>query len=73
MNIRQWVTSLRALDPETLELKLWAGPTVPGLSMEDAQDWCGSNGMGYLKVTGELVSEFGEEGRETDYEAAQSN
>jgi hypothetical protein len=73
MNIRKWVTSLRAIDPETNELKTWAGPRVPGLNMEDAQGWCVLNGMGYLTVTGELVCEIDAEGRETDYELEQAN
>lgn len=73
MDVRRWVTVLRAQDPETKEMKTWAGPTVPGLSMEDAQHWCGRNGMGYLKVTGELVAEVDEDGRETDYESVRAN
>ena len=73
MEVRQWVTSLRAVDPQTRELKTWAGPRVPGLTMEDAQSWCACNGMGYLTVTGELIAEIDSEGRETDYELVRSN
>jgi hypothetical protein len=41
--------------------------------MEDAQIWCARNGMGYLTVTGELIAEIDEDGRETDFELARSN
>jgi hypothetical protein len=73
MEVRRWVTFLKALDPETLELKTWAGPTVPGISLDDAQAWCELNGFGYLKVTGELVAEIDEQGREIDYESLRAN
>jgi hypothetical protein len=73
MNIRLWSTVLRAVDPETMELKTWGGPNVPGLSLEDAQRWCWQNGMGYLRVIGELAAEIDENGCETDHESIRAN
>ena len=73
MEVRRWVTFLKAVDPETMELKTWGGPNVPGLSLEDAQRWCWQNGMGYLRVIGELAAEIDENGCETDHESIRAN
>ncbi len=39
-------------------MKTYLGPTVQGISYEDAQHYCENNGLGYCKVTGILVSEI---------------
>lgn len=37
--------------------KQFQGPHVPGTSLEDAQRYCNEHGMGYCRVTGELIAE----------------
>ena len=56
MNI--YLTELRAEDPKSGHLKTWCGPNVPGITIADAQAYCERNGMGYLKVIGELLAEI---------------
>ena len=36
---------------------VWSGPKVPGISFEDAQNYCEANGLGYCTVTGEFIGE----------------
>lgn len=53
-----YVTELNAIDPRDGQLKNWCGPNVPGISFEDARWYCDNNGLGYLRVVGELVAEI---------------
>lgn len=52
-----WITEIKAIDPQSGELKTWGGDNVIALSHEDAQQWCNDN-KGYLKVIGELIAEI---------------
>lgn len=54
---RWYVTEIKAIHPIRNEIALFGGPTVPGISFEDAQAYCNNN-IGYCKVIGELVSEI---------------
>lgn len=54
----KFTTSIKALDPQTGELKTWCGPHVPGISFNDAEVYCQNNGLGYCKIEGVLVSEI---------------
>lgn len=45
-------TKIMALIPGTNELVEWAGPLIPGISIEDANDYCYRNGLGYCEITG---------------------
>lgn len=36
----------------------FSGVNVPGISIEDAQQWCDDNGLGFLEVDALLVSEI---------------
>lgn len=56
--MRYWVTTVRAIDPNDKELKDFAGPNVPGLNREDAEKYCQKNGLGYLRIEGELIEEI---------------
>lgn len=56
--MKLYVTEIKAIKPSTGELTTYGGPNVPGISFEDAQDYCENNGLGYCKVVGELVSEI---------------
>lgn len=56
--MRQWVTEIRAIDPITGELKEYMGPNVLGINLQDAEYFCQNNGLGYCKVTDELIAEI---------------
>lgn len=53
-----YVTEIKAICPKTGELKTYCGQNVPGISFEDAQNYCENNGLGYCKVIGLLVAEI---------------
>lgn len=55
--MKQWTTEISAHDPATSVLKVWCGPHVPGISLQDAQQYCNDHGLGYCKVSGQLISE----------------
>ena len=66
--MRFFTTELLAIDPVDGILKTWQGPHVQAISFDDAKQYCNSEGMGYLRVTGILVKEVDEETGETiDY------
>lgn len=52
-----YLTELRAICAVDGYLKTFVGPKVPGISFWDAENYCQMNGLGYCKVTGELISE----------------
>jgi hypothetical protein len=56
--MKLWCTEIEAKDPFTGQLKKWCGPEVPGICHNDAERYCQDNGLGYCKVTGELVAEI---------------
>jgi hypothetical protein len=67
-NMRFFTTELQAIDPTDGKLKTWQGPHVQAISFADAEAYCNSEGMGYLKVTGILLKEVDDETGETiDY------
>lgn len=53
-----YVTIIEAVCVQDGELKWFAGPHVPGISFEDAQNYCFTHGLGYCKVYGLLVAEI---------------
>jgi hypothetical protein len=71
--MKKWCTELRAIDPKDGELKTWCGPIVEGLTQGLAEKWCQENGLGYLKIAGELVAEVDWEGNVIDHELPQQN
>lgn len=54
MATKTYLTEVRAICPKTGELLSWAGARVPGISPQDAQNYCDKNGLGYCKVIGVL-------------------
>ena len=50
-----YTTEIKAINPKTGEICIWAGPYVPGLSFSDAADYCQANGLGYCDVVGEFI------------------
>jgi len=55
--MKLFTTQIKAIDPRDGKLKTYSGQHVPGLSFEDAEMYCQQNGLGYCKVTGELITE----------------
>lgn len=53
-----FVTELKAIDPKDGILKTWTGPNVPGVSIDTAEQYCQENGLGYLTVLGQLLTEI---------------
>ena len=53
--MKLYTTILRAINSEG-ELRAFCGQHVEGISINDAQDRCQKNGLGYLVVTGELIA-----------------
>lgn len=49
-----YVTEIQAIDPETGELKVYAGPKIQADNMHEAKEYCKNNGLGYCKVLGVL-------------------
>lgn len=56
--MKQWVTEIKAIDPVDGEMKTWGGPTVPGISLRFAKEYCQNNGLGYCKVIGQLIAQI---------------
>lgn len=72
--MKKWLTEIEALDGRTGEFKKWGGPNVPGLTAQDATEYCHDNGLGYCKVIGELIAEVDlDTSQITDYEQQQLN
>jgi hypothetical protein len=53
-----YTTLIQAISPITGELTLYAGPNIPGISFNDAREFCERNGLGYCKVDGLLEAEI---------------
>ncbi len=53
--MRYFTTELRAINVENGELCTFRGQLIEAISFQDAKDYCNENGLGYLKITGELV------------------
>ncbi|GAA4778961.1 hypothetical protein GCM10023231_02010 [Olivibacter ginsenosidimutans] len=56
--MKKWVTEIIAMDPDTNELKKWLGPYITAPTWQDAEIYCQENGLGYCKISGQLISEF---------------
>lgn len=53
-----YTTTIKAITPGTNKLTTYVGPHVPGISFEDAENYCKHNGLGYCEVTGKLIAEI---------------
>jgi hypothetical protein len=53
--LKLWATTIEAIDPQTGELKIYAGAYVPGKTKHEAQQYCFENGLGFCEVIGVLV------------------
>lgn len=54
-----YTTELKAIDPLSGELKTFCGPHIPAVSWTNAEEFCQERGFGYLRITGQLISEIG--------------
>jgi|WetSurMetagenome_2_1015567.scaffolds.fasta_scaffold1115843_1 hypothetical protein len=52
--MRHFTTEIEAINQETGELCTFRGPIVHEISYLNAYNYCQCNGLGYLKITGEL-------------------
>ena len=52
-----YTTIIKAVDPQTGELKTWGGPNIPALTRKGARKYCDTHGLGYCEVSDKLVSE----------------
>lgn len=55
-----FVTEIVAYHPFTGELCKWMGPYIEAPGHDDAQRFCEQNGLGYCKVSGQLIQEIGQ-------------
>jgi len=53
-----FITSIEAIDPETNELKVWAGPSIVAKSWDSAEKYRVENGLGYCKIVGMAIAEI---------------
>jgi len=55
--MKTFTTLIKAVNQKTGELQYFAGQNVQAETIEDAQEYCNKNGLGYCKVDGEFISE----------------
>lgn len=53
-----YTTSIQAICPQSGKIKTYCGPHVPGISFEDAEEYCEMNELGYCQIEGLLVAEI---------------
>jgi hypothetical protein len=53
-----YITKIKARSPIDGTMTEYHGPHVPGNSIEEAQEYCEQNGLGYCWVDDELISEI---------------
>ncbi len=56
--VKTFTTEIEAIDPIDGVLKTWSGQNIEAGSIDEAIDFCQNNGLGYLKITDELVAEI---------------
>jgi len=57
MNI--YLTEIRAVSPYSKEICIWGGPNISAKTVQEAQNYCNSHGLGYCRVIGKLVDVIG--------------
>lgn len=68
-----YTTEIKAICPITGDLKLWGGPNVQAITIEDAENYC-KNNLGYCRVTGLLIMEIeSENGSSIDFDLPKLN
>ncbi len=54
-----YTTTIKAIDPQTGEMKTWGGPNIPAITRKGARKYCDTHGLGYCEVSDKLVAEIG--------------
>lgn len=55
---KTYLTEIKAICPKTGVLKTYSGQNIKAITQKFAEEYCELNGLGYLKVIGELVAEI---------------
>lgn len=50
--MREWVTQILAVNPQTGMLCSYGGPLVPGRTQAEAETYLQENGLGYCHIVG---------------------
>lgn len=53
-----FTTEIIAYDPKDHRYKKWSGPNIPADTFEEAEQFVQKYGLGYCKVTGQLIEEI---------------
>ena len=53
--MKVWTTEILAIDTNG-EIVLYRGPNIEAETWKGAEKYCQENGLGYCKVTGELIA-----------------
>lgn len=56
--MKTYLTEIKAICPITGELSTFAGPEIEAVSFGMAEIYCQENGLGYCRVTGELMAKI---------------
>jgi hypothetical protein len=56
--MKMYGTTIFAISPLDGSMREYCGPNVPGISVDNAREYCENNGLGYCHVHGELVCEI---------------
>ena len=58
--MKTWTTEIMAIDAVNPErgIVLYGGPNIKALTKSMAQEYCNNNGLGYCKVSDQLMSEI---------------
>jgi len=57
----KFTTNLVAIDPRDGIIKTWVGPIIEAPTFQLAEEQINNTGLGYLTVTGQLISTVDEE------------
>jgi len=68
--MKYYATKFQAIDPQDGKLKTWMGNDIPAISWEAAEKYCQKNGLGYLRIIGELVMTIPEKNFKPNWEKA---
>lgn len=51
-------TIIKAVDPQTGEMKTWGGPNIPCTTAKSARKYCDTHGLGYCEISNRLVAKI---------------
>ena len=56
--MKTWSTEVKAKSPVDGSIKTYCGPNIEAETLEEAQEYCENNGLGYCWVIGQLICEI---------------